>query len=76
MYDIFQECVKTLNTLQSNAQTLEKTRLTRDKLAPLHVPNMIKWASRVGITVCRFINHGILMTVIVKTKISNKEVHF
>ncbi|XP_063423974.1 folylpolyglutamate synthase, mitochondrial-like isoform X2 [Mytilus trossulus] len=44
------ECVKTLNTLQSNAQTLEKTRLTRDKLAPLHVPNMVKWASRVGIT--------------------------
>lgn len=46
----YEECVKTLNTLQSNAQTLEKTRLTRDKLAPLHVPNMVKWASRVGIT--------------------------
>ncbi|XP_052094486.1 folylpolyglutamate synthase, mitochondrial-like isoform X2 [Mytilus californianus] len=46
----YEECVKTLNTLQSNAQTLEKTRLTRDKLAPLHVPNMVKWASSVGIT--------------------------
>lgn len=46
----YEECVHALNKLQSNAQMLEKTRLTRDKLAPLHVPNMIKWASRVGIS--------------------------
>jgi hypothetical protein len=51
LHFLFKECVHALNKLQSNAQTLEKTRLTRDKLAPLHVPNMIKWASRVGISV-------------------------
>lgn len=46
----YEECVNTLNRLQSNARTLEKTRQTRDKLAPLHIPKMIKWAATVGIT--------------------------
>ena len=52
MLSIFkQEAVKTLNTLQTNAQTLEKIRHERDKYAHLNIPNMLKFAERVGISV-------------------------
>ena len=43
--------MKTLNTLQTNAQTLEKIRHERDKYAHLNIPNMLKFAERVGISV-------------------------
>ncbi|XP_063416834.1 folylpolyglutamate synthase, mitochondrial-like [Mytilus trossulus] len=46
----YEECVQTLNSLQSNEQTLEKIQQARDKDAPLYVSNIIKWASRVGMT--------------------------
>lgn len=46
-----QEAVTALNTLQSNAQTLEKIRQQRGKKSEHNVPNMIKFAERVGITV-------------------------
>ncbi|XP_048775690.1 folylpolyglutamate synthase, mitochondrial-like isoform X3 [Ostrea edulis] len=45
-----QEAVTALNTLQSNAQTLEKIRQQRGKKSEHNVPNMIKFAERVGIT--------------------------
>ncbi|XP_052790793.1 folylpolyglutamate synthase, mitochondrial-like isoform X2 [Mya arenaria] len=45
----YEEAVKTLNTLQSNAQTIQKMRLERDKNAPLNIPKMLNFASRVGI---------------------------
>ena len=48
---ILQDAVKTLNTLQTNAQTLEKIRSERDKNAHLNIPNMLKFAERVGISV-------------------------
>lgn len=40
-----------LNTFQSNADAIEKARLERDKNAHLIMPNMRKFASRVGISV-------------------------
>ncbi|XP_052063109.1 folylpolyglutamate synthase, mitochondrial-like [Mytilus californianus] len=46
----YEECVQTLNSLQSNEQTLEKIQQAREKHAPLYVSNIIKWASRVGMT--------------------------
>lgn len=46
----YEEAVKTLNTLQTNAQTLEKIRSERDKYAHLNIPNMLKYAERVGIS--------------------------
>ncbi|CAC5357491.1 FPGS [Mytilus coruscus] len=42
----YEECVQTLNSLQSNEQTLEKIQQAREKHAPLYVSNIIKWASR------------------------------
>ncbi|XP_062621941.1 folylpolyglutamate synthase, mitochondrial-like isoform X2 [Saccostrea cucullata] len=45
-----QEAVSALNTLQSNAQTLEKIRQQGGKKAELNIPNVIKFAERVGIT--------------------------
>ncbi|XP_060574519.1 folylpolyglutamate synthase, mitochondrial-like isoform X2 [Ruditapes philippinarum] len=45
----YEEAVKTLNTLQTNAQTLEKIRQERDKRAHLNVPRMWKYAERIGI---------------------------
>ncbi|XP_060079095.1 folylpolyglutamate synthase, mitochondrial-like [Ylistrum balloti] len=45
-----QEAVKMLNTLQSNAQTIQKIRKERNSLSHLNIPNMIKYAERVGIT--------------------------
>ncbi|XP_061184019.1 folylpolyglutamate synthase, mitochondrial-like isoform X2 [Saccostrea echinata] len=46
----YEEAVTALNTLQSNAQTLEKIRQQGGKKAELNIPNMIKFAERVGIT--------------------------
>ena len=51
--------MKTLNTLQTNAQTLEKIRNERDKNAHLNIPNMLKFAERIGISVS---NGGISMS--------------
>ncbi|XP_022322466.2 folylpolyglutamate synthase, mitochondrial-like isoform X1 [Crassostrea virginica] len=45
-----QEAVTKLNTLQSNAQTLEKIRQQRGKRSEQNIPNMIKFVERVGIT--------------------------
>ncbi|XP_033732564.1 folylpolyglutamate synthase, mitochondrial-like isoform X2 [Pecten maximus] len=45
-----QEAVKMLNTLQSNAQTIQKIRKERDSLSHLNIPNMVKYAERAGIT--------------------------
>ncbi|XP_062621942.1 folylpolyglutamate synthase, mitochondrial-like isoform X3 [Saccostrea cucullata] len=46
----YEEAVSALNTLQSNAQTLEKIRQQGGKKAELNIPNVIKFAERVGIT--------------------------
>ncbi|KAK3594731.1 hypothetical protein CHS0354_001556 [Potamilus streckersoni] len=46
----YSEAVKTLNTLQTNAQVLEKIRSQRDRFAHLNVPNMIKFSQRAGIS--------------------------
>ncbi|XP_069121229.1 folylpolyglutamate synthase, mitochondrial-like isoform X3 [Argopecten irradians] len=46
----FKEAVKMLNTLQSNAQTIQKIRKERDSLANLNIPNMVKYAERAGIS--------------------------
>ncbi|XP_053380037.1 folylpolyglutamate synthase, mitochondrial-like [Mercenaria mercenaria] len=51
-YEIYRklwEAVKKLNTLQTNAQTLEKIRQERDKRAHLNIPRMWKYAERIGI---------------------------
>ena len=41
----------TLNTLQSNAAYLEKTKAERDRKRHLSLPQTIETAKRVGITV-------------------------
>ncbi|XP_052719273.1 folylpolyglutamate synthase, mitochondrial-like isoform X3 [Crassostrea angulata] len=46
----YEEAVTKLNTLQSNAQTLEKIRKQGGKRSEQNVPNMIKFAERVGIS--------------------------
>ncbi|KAL3872301.1 hypothetical protein ACJMK2_040234 [Sinanodonta woodiana] len=46
----YEEAVKTLNTLQTNAQVLEKIRSQRDKFAHLNVPKMIEFSQRAGIS--------------------------
>ena len=46
-----QEAVRTLNTLQSNAVTLEKARLARGT-KQLGIPETVELARRAGITVC------------------------
>ncbi|KAH3796783.1 hypothetical protein DPMN_150354 [Dreissena polymorpha] len=45
----YEDAVKMLNTLQTNAQTIEKIRQERDKNAHLNIPRMLNYASRVGI---------------------------
>lgn len=45
----YEEAVKTLNTLQTNAQTLEQIRQERDKRAHLNIPRMLQFVQRVGI---------------------------
>ncbi|XP_021354961.1 folylpolyglutamate synthase, mitochondrial-like isoform X2 [Mizuhopecten yessoensis] len=45
-----QEAVKMLNTLQSNAQTIQKIRKERNSLSHLNIPNMVKYAERAGIS--------------------------
>jgi hypothetical protein len=46
-----QEAVRTLNTLQSNAAYIEKTKAERDRRRHLSIPETIETAKRVGITV-------------------------
>ena len=43
--------MRTLNTLQSNAAYLEKTKAERDKKRHLSVPETVQTAERVGLTV-------------------------
>ena len=49
----FQEAVRTLNTLQSNAAVLEKARAERQRNRHLNLPNTISFAERVGIQVIK-----------------------
>lgn len=51
MIVILQEAVKTLNTLQSNAQTLERIRKERDKQCSMVIPKMISFIERAGMSV-------------------------
>lgn len=46
----YEEAVKTLNTLQSNAATIEKIRSTQDRNRHQSIPETIEMAARVGIT--------------------------
>ncbi|KAL5012404.1 hypothetical protein ScPMuIL_010955 [Solemya velum] len=46
----YEEAVKTLNTLQSNAQTLERIRKERDKRSSFIIPNMISFIERAGMS--------------------------
>jgi hypothetical protein len=48
---VIQDAVQTLNTLQSNAVTLEKIKAERDKKRHLSLPETIAHAERIGITV-------------------------
>ncbi|KAL4219103.1 hypothetical protein ACF0H5_021686 [Mactra antiquata] len=45
----YEDAVKMLNTLQSNAETLEKIRKEKDREAHLNIPKMEKYAARAGI---------------------------
>lgn len=47
----YEDAIKTLNTLQSNAATIEKIRATRDQNCHQNIPDMISMTGRVGVTV-------------------------
>lgn len=47
--------MKTLNTLQSNADVLEKARLNPALTAIKNIPNVIAWLACLGITASIFL---------------------
>ncbi|XP_063965971.1 folylpolyglutamate synthase, mitochondrial-like isoform X1 [Lytechinus pictus] len=49
--EVYQEAVRKLNTLQSNAKTLDAIRKNRDMGAYKNIPDVIDFAARVGISV-------------------------
>ncbi|XP_064649817.1 folylpolyglutamate synthase, mitochondrial-like isoform X2 [Lineus longissimus] len=46
----YEEAVRALNTLQSNAFTLEKARKERDRLRHLNIPDTIRYCQRTGLS--------------------------
>merc|ERR1711976_1143648 len=46
----YEEAVRALNTLQSNAAVLEKVRAERDRKRHMSLPDTIEQAARAGIT--------------------------
>lgn len=47
----YEDAIKALNSLQSNAATIEKIRTTKDQNRHQNIPDMISMTKRVGITV-------------------------
>ncbi|XP_011676566.1 folylpolyglutamate synthase, mitochondrial [Strongylocentrotus purpuratus] len=51
--EVYQEAIRKLNTLQSNAKTLDEIRKNRDMGAYKNIPDVIDGATRVGISLER-----------------------
>ncbi|XP_071507083.1 folylpolyglutamate synthase, mitochondrial-like [Diadema antillarum] len=51
--EVYQEAVRRLNTLQSNAKTIDEIKKNRDRGAYKNIPDVIDYASRVGISLDR-----------------------
>jgi folylpolyglutamate synthase len=49
----YQDAVEHLNSLQSNAATLEAARVSRGRPGEFAIPEMIKYLERVGYTVSK-----------------------
>ena len=58
-----QEAVLALNTLQSNAAVLEKTKKERDRNRHLNGPATIGFAARTGLTVRRIVCLSVCLSV-------------
>ena len=56
LHFLFQDAVKALNTLQTNAQDLEQIRRSRGRLARDNLPQMRSFTERAGVKVSPFYN--------------------
>ena len=56
LHFLFQDAVKALNTLQTNAQDLEQIRRSRGRLARDNLPQMRSFTERAGVKVSPFCN--------------------
>ena len=50
----YQDAVEHLNSLQSNAATLEAVRVSGGRASEFAIPEMIEYLDRVGYTVSKF----------------------
>ena len=57
LHFLFQDAVKALNTLQTNAQDLEQIRRSRGRLARDNLPQMRSFTERAGVKVSPFYNY-------------------
>lgn len=52
----YQDAVEHLNSLQSNAATLDAVRASGGRLSEFAIPEMVEYLERIGYTVCDFGN--------------------
>lgn len=60
LHFLFQDAVKALNTLQTNAQDLEQIRRSRGRLARDNLPQMRSFTERAGVKVSPFYNCSLI----------------